>query len=293
MSQPGAAGNAAPALALLFNALVWGLSWVAFKALNGVGLHPLWTTAMVYGGGLLILMLWRPQGLRDAVRRPHLLLLALAAGMTNVSFNWSVTIGDVVRVVLLFYLMPLWSVGLAWWLLGERPTAAAAVRLCLALAGVVLVLYRPGAVGATPTGLADALALMGGFCFALTNTLLRRWRDTPQTARATAMFLGGASTSSALALLIGADAMPQAPLGSWLPWVLALTAAFLCGNLALQYGAARLPAQTTSLIMLSEVVFASVSAVLLGAAHPGAATWAGGALIMAAAFLAVIRQRTA
>lgn len=124
-------------------------------------------------------------------------------------------------------------------------------------------LYRPGAVAATPTGLADALALMGGFCFALTNTLLRRWRDTPQTARATAMFLGGASTSSALALLIGADAMPQAPLGSWLPWLLALTAAFLCGNLALQYGAARLPAQTTSLIMLSEVVFASVSAVLL------------------------------
>ena len=61
----------------------------------------------------------------------------------------------------------------------------------------------------------------------------------------------------------------------------------------MQYGAARLPAQTTSLIMLSEVVFASVSAVLLGAAHPGAATWAGGALIMAAAFLAVIRQRTA
>ena len=293
MSQPGAAGNAAPALALLFNALVWGLSWVAFKALNGVGLHPLWTTAMVYGGGLLILLLWRPQGLRDLVRHPHLLLLALAAGMTNVSFNWSVTIGDVVRVVLLFYLMPLWSVGLAWWLLGERPTAAAAVRLCLALAGVVLVLYRPGAVGATPTGLADALALLGGFCFALTNALLRRWRDTPQTARATAMFLGGVGTSSALALLISASAMPQAPLGSWLPWVLALTAAFLCGNLALQYGAARLPAQTTSLIMLSEVVFASVSAVLLGAAHPGAATWAGGALIMTAAFLAVIRQRAA
>ena len=183
MSQPGAAGNAAPALALLFNALVWGLSWVAFKALNGVGLHPLWTTAMVYGGGLLILLLWRPQGLRDLVRHPHLLLLALAAGMTNVSFNWSVTIGDVVRVVLLFYLMPLWSVGLAWWLLGERPTAAAAVRLGLAQAGVVLVLYRPGAVGATPTGLADALALLGGFCFALTNALLRRWRDTPRAVR--------------------------------------------------------------------------------------------------------------
>ena len=287
MSQPGAAGNAAPALALLFNALVWGLSWVAFKALNGVGLHPLWTTAMVYGGGLLILMLWRPQGLRDAVRRPHLLLLALAAGMTNVSFNWSVTIGDVVRVVLLFYLMPLWSVGLAWWLLGERPTAAAAVRLCLALAGVVLVLYRPGAVGATPTGLADALALLGGFCFALTNALLRRWRDTPRDARVLAMFAGGLAMSGALVLAGLAGGAPPALSVSWLPWALALTLAFLGGNLALQYGAARLPAQVTALIMLAEVVIAAVSAVLLGAATPTAWTWAGGVLIVSAAVLSI------
>ena len=30
------------------------------------------------------------------------------------AFNWAVTVGDVVRVVLLFYLMPAWSVLLAW-----------------------------------------------------------------------------------------------------------------------------------------------------------------------------------
>ena len=32
---------------------------------------------------------------------------------------------------------------------------------------------------------------MGGFCFALTNALLRRWRDTPHEGRAVAMFAGG------------------------------------------------------------------------------------------------------
>ena len=37
----------------------------------------------------------------------------LAAGTTNATFNWAVTLGDVVRVVLLFYLMPLWAVLLA------------------------------------------------------------------------------------------------------------------------------------------------------------------------------------
>lgn len=291
MTRPLAAGTTLPALALLFNALVWGITWIAFKALHNHGLHPLWSTAIVYGGALTVLLVTRPSGLRGVGKHPHLLMLALASGLTNVSFNWAVTIGDVVRVVLLFYMMPVWSIGLAWWLLGERPTAAAMVRMALALTGVVLVLYKPGALGAAPTGLADALALLGGFSFALTNTLLRRWRGTPKAARAAAMFIGGVGLSAVLAWALAVDPVPWAHWTTWLPWAAALVAAFLCVNLALQYGAARLPAQTTSLIMLSEVVFATVSAVMLGATHPSASTWLGGALIMAAALLAVVRQR--
>ncbi len=292
---PGGAGMSTavlPVLALLFNALVWGLSWIAFKALHGQGLHPLWATALTYGGALALLLAWRPAGPRQVRERPWLLLLAASAGLTNVGFNWGVTIGDVMRVVLLFYLMPAWSIVLAWWLLGERPTAAALLRLVLALAGVALVLWRPSAAQAPAQPvLADGLALMAGFCFALTNTLLRRWRGAPAQARALAMFGGACVMPAALALLLpAAGALPALHWG-WAPWALLLGVAFLSGNLALQYGAARLPAQTTSLIMLSEVVFASVSAVALGAAWPGAATWAGGALIVLAALLAVLRGR--
>ena len=42
------------------------------------------------------------------------------------------------------------------------------------------------------------------------------------------------------------------------------TLLFLAGNLALQYGAARLPANRTAVVMLTEVVFASLSAVAFG-----------------------------
>src|SRR6478752_3446547 len=81
---------------------------------------------------------------RGFAGQPQLWLLMAAAGMTNVGFNWAVTVGDVVRVVLLFYLMPAWTVVLAWPLLGERPTAADLLRLVLALAGVVVILHVPG-----------------------------------------------------------------------------------------------------------------------------------------------------
>ena len=278
--------GALPSLALVYNALVWGLSWIAFKALHAQGLHPLWSTAIVYAGALVGLLVWRPGSVRGLIAHPHLLALAAASGLTNVGFNWAVTLGDVVRVTLLFYLMPLWSIGLAWWLLRERPTGAALGRLALAFTGLVLVLQRPGMAWPWPSGAADWLALMGGFCFALTNALLRRWRDTPQEARVLAMFGGGtlmALAAASLGLAQGLVSAPPAPSIGWLALGLVLGVCFLSGNLALQYGAARLAAHTTALVMLSEVVFASGSSVALGAAQLTGQTLLGGALILLAA----------
>jgi drug/metabolite transporter (DMT)-like permease len=193
--------------------------------------------------------------------------------------------------VLLFYLMPAWVVLLAWPLLGERPTTASLLRLVLALGGVVLVLKTPGSPWPLPESLADWLALMGGFCFALTNVLLRKLNHTSEGARMLAMFIGGAVMSSAVAKLgMQLGVVPAATLTgtAWWGLALALSLALLAGNLALQFGAARLSASSTSIIMLSEVVVASVSSVLLGTGSLSAQTLAGGALILLASLLAVL-----
>src|SRR5699024_2869228 len=107
-----------PALALLLNAFVWGVSWWPFRRLNELGLHPLWATAIVYALSMALLLAARPHAWRAFTKQPGLWLLLAAAGLTNVGFNWGVTVGDVVRVVLLFYLMPAWTVVLAWLVLG-------------------------------------------------------------------------------------------------------------------------------------------------------------------------------
>lgn len=289
------ANAALPALVLLFNAFIWGTSWLPFRALREHGSHPLWSTVFVYVCGVALFLVWRPRVLGELARHPKLAALALAAGLTNICFNWAVTVGDVMRVVLLFYLMPAWSILLAWALLGERPTAGALLRLALALAGVTLVLKKPGMAWPWPESQADWLAIAGGFSFALTGVLLRRWRGTPATARTFAMFLGSAIVSAGVALAAQAAHLATPPAlanwAGWLPWALGLTAALLTGNLALQYGTAHLPAQTASLIMLAEVVFASVSSVALGAAALATGTLAGGAMILSAALLAVLMRR--
>ena len=60
-----AAGNASvwPVAALMLNALVWGLSWWPFRQLQAQGLHPLWSTALIYLLCLACLMALRPRSL--------------------------------------------------------------------------------------------------------------------------------------------------------------------------------------------------------------------------------------
>jgi drug/metabolite transporter (DMT)-like permease len=285
-------------LALTFNAFVWGSSWWPFRQLQAHGLHPLWTTVIVYALAVLLIALLRPRAFVQLAQTPTLWILVLASGVTNASFNWAVVIGDVVRVVLLFYLMPLWSVLLARVLLDEPLTRAAGLRVVMALSGAAIVLWPDGAPGAQalplPHTLPDWLGLVGGFSFALNNVMLRRESHRPEEGRALAMFAGGVLVAGALALVLASQAQlpwPPAPAASWLVLAGLLAVVFILSNLALQFGASRLPAHVTAVVMLSEVLFASVSAVLWGDGRLTAPLLAGGALIVAAAVLAAAGAR--
>ena len=279
-----------PAAALVVNAFIWGVSWWPLRELQGLGLHPLWSTALVFALVFAFLLTRFASTLPHFARHPGLWALAIASGFTNVGFNWAVTVGDVVRVVLLFYLMPAWSVLVAWIMLGEKPTAASLMRLGLAMSGVLIVLKTPESPWPFPQSLADWLAIMGGLTFAITNALLRKLNSAPGNSVMLAMFGGGAVLATATALLGVAQQLVPAPALaiSGIPIALALGLAFMVSNVALQYGAARLAASTTALVMLTEILFASVSSSLLGAAQFGPRVLIGGGLIIVAAVLAAL-----
>ena len=216
------------------------------------------------------------------LRTPALWVLVLAAGTTNATFNWGVTIGDVVRVVLLFYLMPLWAVLLARLLLGEPLTARRrAARGAGAGRRGGRAVARRAAAGRCRRSLADWLGVIGGF------SLRAQQRDA---AARGAPARGGARAGDVRSAArwwparwpwrwpctgSGARRCPRSGLRlgrrrRW-PW----RVAFLAGNLALQYGAARLPANVTAVVMLTEVLFAAGSARAAGCRHADAAAAAG------------------
>lgn len=273
---------------LLCNSLVWGMSWIAFRGLGAQGIHPLWATAGIYAVSLAVLVASRPGAFLEVLRTPALWWIVMASGLNNACFNTAVAIGDVVRVVLLFYLMPVWAMLLAAVLLNEAVTPRTLARVALGLAGAMLVLYQSDAGVPVPRTLAEVLGLAGGALFALNNVLLRKLSQASEAARATAMFTGGtllaACVGGALALS-GAIAWPTGAglgaLGTLAVW----SALFLVANIGLQIGASRLPANVTSVIMLTEVLVAAGSAWLAGAAELRLQDIAGGALIIATPWL--------
>jgi len=177
--------------------------------------------------------------------------------------------------------------------LHEPLHAGVVLRALLAVAGALVVLWPPGGGWPLPRATADWLGLAGGLSFALNSVMLRRQARSAAASRALAMFAGGSLISGAAALFgvaIGVAQPPWAGASAWLPWVLLLALWFMAANLSLQFGAARLRASTTVVVMVSEVVFASVSAITLGAAPLQPHTVAGGVLIATAALMAAWQE---
>ena len=289
---------AGPVLALVVNAFVWGVSWWPFRHLQAMGLHPLWATVQVYALSALVIVAWRPASLRQLLRQRALWLIMFASGATNATFNWAVSIGDVVRVVLLFYLMPLWSLLLARVILHEKLTPSSVARVAMALAGAALVLSHGESAGggaSRPAAiLPDVLAILGGFAFALNNVMLKREAAQPEEGRALAMFLGGAAVAAVTATMLSMDGVAGVgwPVGlnHWLLPGLGLAVAFMASNLCLQYGAARLSAAVTAVVMPCEVLFAALTSVWWGGATLHATVLVGGALILAATLASVFEK---
>ena len=77
-----------PALALTLNAFTWGVSWWPIRQLQGLGLHPLWATALIYTVAVAAITLWRPGAWLQMARTRTLWLLVLAAGTMELIRRW-------------------------------------------------------------------------------------------------------------------------------------------------------------------------------------------------------------
>ncbi|WJF89218.1 DMT family transporter [Paraburkholderia bonniea] len=286
-----------PTLAIMMGASVWGMIWYPLRLLAGLGLSATAASALTSAAGCLLVLLMRYRSLSTVRWHWLLLALALAAGVTNLGFVWGAIHGQVMRVLLLFYLTPAWTALFAHFVLRERLGWAGAALSGLSLAGAVLMLWSPQAGVPLPASLAEWAGLAGGMGFAMSNVLiLKISRVLPEMKgeMRTATIFGGAAIFSACAALF--EGMPNPPtgahLGSATLLVLGLGLVLAGNNMFVQYGLARVPANRASIIMLFEIVVTALTAWLFAGETPGPREWAGGVCIVLASILSSWVHRT-
>jgi drug/metabolite transporter (DMT)-like permease len=197
--------------------------------------------------------------------------------------------GEVVRIVLLFYLAPLWTVPLARILLNEKLTLAGAATMLLALAGAGVMLWQPALGFPLPRSADEWLGVLAGMGFAANNVLIRRAKH----ASAEAVSLAGAIGVFAIALPVAFMLQPTllaslkvSPMDGFL--LVALGVILLITALSMQYGLSRTAANRAAVILLFELVVAAVGAHYLSNEVTRQQEWIGGAMIVLAGIVATI-----
>lgn len=250
---------------LFFSATLWGLSWWPVKQFAALGLSGPTLSLLSYGPAALcgVYVLWRQYPAWRA-RAGMVLLLALVGGWANVAFVTAIVQGEVVRVMLLFYLSPVWSVLGGRIFLGERIGPPRVLAVALALCGLWFVIGGSEAFQ-TALSISDWLALSSGLAFAGNNLIARATPGVPMASKTVAVFMGGALVAAGIVGL-----QPQAP--SWgTPGIGQTLAVLLYGfvwlGLAMvtwQYGVTHLETGRAAVILITELVVAVASAVLFG-----------------------------
>ena len=270
---------------LLFSATLWGLAWMPLKGFIAQGLPGPLVSLLTYGsvGLLALVVLWRD---RAAWRAQWGLVLALTlvGGWANTSFVNAVMLGDVARVMFLFYLSPVWSVLGGWLFLKERIPPARWAAVAGAIVGLWLVLGGPGLGGAEVLVFTwvDALSLSAGLAFAANNVIARAAHRVPLRTKTFAVFVGCGLLSAVATALTGRE-LPA--IGAWL-WIALLAYGFgwmLLATVTWQYGVSHLESSRAGVILLAELLVSVGTAIAFGGESLSPMGWAGGALISFAA----------
>jgi drug/metabolite transporter (DMT)-like permease len=285
--------SSAPTWALLFGAATWGLIWYPYRLLARAGVDGIWATLFTYTIALAFAVAIFPRIARSLTRPPPLaIVMGLAVGWSNLAYVLGVLEGEVMRVLLLFYLAPLWTVPLARLLLHERLDARGLAVMAVAFTGAMIMLWHPRVGFPWPASRAEWLGLGAGFLFALGNVLVRRLQDMGDAAKSIVIWVGVVAVSLAYVPFSDSSASQAIAAARTAPTLVGCIGVALVGmGLSLQYGLSRLPANRAIVILLFELVVAAIAAYVFAGEVMRLQDWVGGALIVAATLLPLLRRR--
>lgn len=166
-----------PAIALVVLSLTWGYTWVLAK--QGLQYAPPFAFAAerCVGGALSLLLVLKLIGKPLKLVAPG---QTLAIGLTQVAGfmifqTWALVEGGPGKTAVLIFTMPIWTLLLAWPLLGERVRGKQWLAAASTLTGLLMII-EPWDMQASL--FSKFLGLMAALCWATGTILIKRLRST-------------------------------------------------------------------------------------------------------------------
>lgn len=277
-------------IVLAVSSMGWGLTWLPIKYLNEMGLDSLHLTLIAFASGALLFSPWLFRQYSYWKSSIGLMLMvALAGGIANAAFQTAIAHGDVIRVMILFYMLPVWSVlgGRIW--LKEKIDTVRMVAVVLSLAGAVIIL---DVKNTSWHGISyiDVLAILSGMGLAATNILFRCTQNIPLLSKVASMFIG-CTVLVGVSLSLSTETKMLADVQMAIPLAVLYGAVWLAAiSIGTQWAVTQMEAGRSAIIIVMELVVAVVSSALILSAGLGMNEIVGGLMVLGAALIEGSRE---
>ena len=264
----------------------WGVLWVPMRHIEAMGLSGLWVVVLFHFlpalAMLPLIVRTAPSSRRDWGRA------ALAGALMGAGFALyalGLVVASVTKTVILFYMTPIWSTVIAYFVLRERAGWGRWLAIAAALVGCALV------TGVSRDELrfdpADLLGLLSGLFWALGSVMIRRYDGLDFVTVSFLQYLSGGIMALLAALYLG-DPLPQlnAFLQAIPPAFLASVVVFLPSVLLIFRIMQYVSPGLVGILMLSEALVAAVSAAFWLGETLSSTQWIGvGAILTTGVFI--------
>ncbi len=256
-----------PSIAILGSTLLWGTFWIPVRELNELGLGSVWATTGSFVIPFVVLLpfalvRWRrilSGGLPVFIGS---LLVAAAIAIYAEAFLR----GYVAKVMLLWYLTPIWSSLLGWLLISELITRSRILAIVLGLAGLVVITSMENGLP-LPREAGEWMALISGILWAWGMVYLKQTASTPIMDRVFLQFVFMGIIFWLASLVPGGTEMVPLryeSLLATLPWLLAFALIWTLPLVWLTvYGASVLYPGKVAVLLLLDIVIGITSATIL------------------------------
>lgn len=286
------------AVSIAMSAALWGLFWIPLRFLDEHGVTGLWAVVLVMSAvcvpSILVLIFTNKL---YTLKSGQNWFIGSALGLSIVLYFAGVIVSDVIRVIFLFYLLPIWTTLAARFVYKEPITRTRLIVIAMALSGLWLLLGGGNSLP-VPTNIGDWCGLLAGITWGVSLAFIRSKEDTDAFGMVCTTAIGATVMAIAVAVLLlnagntqiaglpDIDAVAIVAIAT-LGFSLVILFPSLVGQI---WGAQRVAAPTAALLTMTEIMMATVSAYLLIGTELNGISIIGAAIILLAVFIDIAMQ---